>query len=68
MQNWRTTLLGLIAGISLMFGNIASNRVNNPTAPPITAGNTIPALAITALGILAKDANNNNQNNQPPQQ
>ena len=50
-KNWKTTILGLLAGVGMM----AQQRMSDPTAPPFTLGNVIPGLAVIALGSLAKD-------------
>lgn len=57
MKNWKTTLLGALAGAAMFFGQYANARAADPKAPPITAGNVLPGLAITVLGAFAKDAN-----------
>jgi hypothetical protein len=55
-KNWKTTLLGLVAAVTLTFGTMAQNRAQNPGAAPITTGNVLPAIAIAALGAVARDA------------
>ena len=55
MKNWKTSLLGVLSGLAIFTGSVVQNRVNDPKAAPITAGNVLPALAIAALGLVAKD-------------
>jgi drug/metabolite transporter (DMT)-like permease len=57
-KNWKTSLLGIVAAVCMVFGTAAQNRVNNPSAPPITAGNVLPAVVVAALGAAAKDHSN----------
>lgn len=56
MKNWKTTLLGILAGVALTFGSAAQARANDPKAAPITIGNVLPGLAVAVLGALAKDS------------
>jgi hypothetical protein len=64
MKDWKTTLMGVLAGALMVTGGAMNNRANDPTAPPVTAGNILPAVAVAILGALAKDANNGGN---PPQ-
>ena len=50
-KSWKTTLLGLIAGIGMMAGQ----RLTDPTAPAFTAGNVLPGIAVMLMGAVAKD-------------
>jgi hypothetical protein len=52
MKNWKTSLLGVIGGLFMLFGPRLSG---DATAPPVTMGNVGAAAAIAVLGILAKD-------------
>ena len=54
-RSWKTTLAGLLGGIAILVGGAVQNRANDPNASPITAGNVLPAIAISVLGALAKD-------------
>lgn len=54
MTNWKTTLLGILAGLAMFFGQTVQNRAAG--GPPITLGNVLPGLAVAALGAVAKDA------------
>ena len=56
-KNWKTTLLGILAAVTMVFGSAVGNRTANPAAPPITAGNVLPAIFVAALGAVAKDHN-----------
>lgn len=51
-KNWKTTLLGVLGGLFMLFGPRLSG---DATAPPITIGNIGAAAAVAALGALAKD-------------
>src|SRR5262245_29641715 len=55
MKNWKTTLLGILAGIAMVFGSAAQARSTDPAAPPITIGNLLPGIAVAVLGAVAKD-------------
>lgn len=52
MKNWKTTLAGILGAVCMMVG---PRLAGDKTAPPITSGNLIPAIAIAAVGILSKD-------------
>lgn len=52
MKNWKTTLLGVLGGLFMLFGPKLSG---DPTAPAITIGNVGSAAAVMLLGALAKD-------------
>lgn len=52
-RNWKTTLLGILAGVLMLGHNIVQDRVNG--GAPITIGNTLPAVAVALLGIATKD-------------
>lgn len=52
MKNWKTSLLGVLGGLAILFG---PRLQGDPNAPPITLGNIGQAAAITLLGIAAKD-------------
>lgn len=54
-KNWKTTLLGIIGAVAMVLGGAAKDRASNPDAPPLTAGNLIPAIAVAAIGAAAKD-------------
>lgn len=54
MKNWKTSLVGILGAVFMIIGPRLSG---DTTQPPITSGNTIPAIAIAALGILSKDHN-----------
>jgi hypothetical protein len=58
MKNWKTTLLGILGGASLMFGQMANAR--QAGGPPITAGNVLPGIAMAILGAVAKDYDKSN--------
>lgn len=60
MKSWKTSLVGLLAGIAVFVGGAVQQRQSDPTAPPVTAGNLLPAIAIAALGVLAKDYDKTN--------
>ena len=51
-KNWKTTLLGVLGGLFMLFG---PRLQGDGTAPPITAGNVGAAAAIALLGAVAKD-------------
>lgn len=55
-KNWKTTLLGILAGVAMTFGQMAQNRATMPGAPPLTVGTVLPGLAIAALGAFASDS------------
>ena len=52
MKNWKTSLLGVLGGLMMLFGPRLSG---DATAPPITGGNVGAAVAIALLGLVAKD-------------
>lgn len=54
MKNWKTSLAGILGAVFMMVG---PRLAGDKTQPPITLGNTIPAIAMAALGIVAKDKN-----------
>lgn len=52
MKNWKTTLLGFLGGMAMLFGP----RLNgDTTAPAITLGNAAQAAVMVLLGLAAKD-------------
>lgn len=55
MRNWKTTLLGVLGGLFMLFG---PRLQGNATAPPITIGNVGAAAAVALLGALARDHDN----------
>jgi hypothetical protein len=55
MKNWKTTLAGIALGISMLVNGAMEQKAKDPNAPPVTAGNLIPAAIAIALGIAAKD-------------
>ena len=55
MKNWKTTLLGLLAGTMMMVGGAIKEKQANPNASPVTFGNLAPAIALAALGLASKD-------------
>lgn len=59
-KNWKTTLLGILAGVALTFAQATQAKQLNPNAPPVTMGTTLPGIAIAILGAVAGDAKNNN--------
>lgn len=54
MKNWKTTLLGILGGLALMFGPRLSG---DKTAPPITTSSFIQGALVAALGAVSKDHN-----------
>lgn len=54
-KNWKTTLLGILGALGLIFGNALTNKANDPNAPAVNAANLVPAVAVAILGIVAKD-------------
>lgn len=55
MKNWKTTLLGFVAGLAMIFGNAVTNKQADPNAPAVNVGNLLPAAVIAILGAVAKD-------------
>ena len=55
MQNWKTTLVGILGGLAVLWGGAIQNRQANPSAPPVTLGTLAPAAVVAILGGLAKD-------------
>ncbi len=55
MKNWKSTLMGFLAGTAVLVGSAYQNKQLNPTAPPVTAGNLIPSLVLMAWGLVQKD-------------
>ncbi len=56
MKNWKTTLAGVLGGLVITFGPAAGARLSgDKTAPPITAQNYLPGIALATIGLLAKD-------------
>lgn len=60
MKSWKTTLMGLLAGLAVTVGGAVQARQVNPSAPPVTVGTILPGLAIAILGGLAKDYDKTN--------
>lgn len=60
MKSWKTTLAGILAGVSVMVGGAVQNRQANPSAPPVTLGNVLPAVALAILGGMSKDYDKTN--------
>lgn len=56
MKNWKTTLLGVLAGVLMTFGGYADARAHG--GAPITVGNVLPGIVVAALGAAAKDHSN----------
>ena len=55
-KSWKTSLAGLLGGLLIAFGPSVGARLKGDlTAPPITAQNYLPAIALAALGLLGKD-------------
>ena len=54
MKNWKTTLLGILTAIAMVFGSAGQSRLNGGS--PITAGSILPAIGVAVLGVVAKDA------------
>ncbi len=55
-KNWKTTLAGILGGLVITFAPAVGGRLQgDPQAPPITAENYIPGIAVAILGALAKD-------------
>ncbi len=52
MKNWKTTLMGVLGGLFMLFGPRLSG---DQGAPAVTIGNIGAAAAIAVLGALAKD-------------
>lgn len=55
MKNWKTTVMGWLAGALLLVGGAMENRAANPNAPAVTFHNLFAAAAVAALGSVAKD-------------
>lgn len=56
MKSWKTTLAGVLGGLIITFGPALGGKLQgDPNAPPITAGNYIPGIAVAILGALSKD-------------
>ena len=68
ITSWKTTLIGLFAGLLFMFGTTMQAREIDPSTPPITLGNTLPAIGIALIGALAKDADKSNAQTPGPAQ
>lgn len=68
IMNWKTSLLGLIAGLMVLIGSTLQAREVDPSTPPVTLGNILPAVAIAALGLSAKDADKSNAQTPGPAQ
>lgn len=66
MKNWKTTLLGILGGAAMMFGQMANARTAG--GAPITAGNVLPGIAIAILGAVSKDYDKSNAPNPGPAQ
>ena len=60
MKSWKTTLMGILAGLAVTVGSAMQNRSTDPNSAPVTAGNLIPGIAIAILGGLAKDYDKTN--------
>lgn len=54
MKNWKTSLVGILGGLFMLFG---PRLTGNTAAPPITIGNVGTAVAIAVLGLVSKDKN-----------
>lgn len=55
-RSWKTSLAGLFGGIILAIGpQVGARLQGDQTAPPITLNQLGPALALAAIGALAKD-------------
>lgn len=55
-RSWKTSLAGLFGGIILAIGpQVGARLQGDQTAPPITLTQLAPALALAAIGALAKD-------------
>lgn len=56
IRNFKTSLAGFLGGLLITFGPALGARLQGtPDAPPITAGNYLNGIALTVLGLLAKD-------------
>jgi len=56
IKNWKTTLAGLLGGLIVALGPAIGARLQgDKTAPPITAQNVLPGIALAVLGALTKD-------------
>lgn len=55
MKNWKTTLLGALAGLAMLFGNAVQSRQSG--GAPITIGNLLGPAMVTLLGLVSKDHN-----------
>lgn len=53
----KTTILGLLAGIAMIWGSMINNRINNPQAPPVTIGTVLAGALMAATGAASKDHN-----------
>ena len=52
-RSWKTSLLGIVGGLAMIFGQAAQDRSNGGV--PITFGNLAGPITVMALGLLAKD-------------
>jgi hypothetical protein len=54
MKNWKTSLLGLLGGLFMLFG---PRLAGDSTAPAVTLHNVLGAAIVAAAGLAAKDHN-----------
>ena len=60
VTNWKISMLGILAGLMVLIGSTLQAREIDPATPPVTLANILPAVAIAALGLSAKDADKSN--------
>lgn len=55
-KSWKTSFAGLLGGLLITFGpSVGARLQGDPAAPPITAENYVPGLAVAVIGLLSKD-------------
>lgn len=67
-MSFKKGLLGVLSGAAVFVGGAIKDRQANPQAPPVTAGNVLPAIAVGAVVHLLNKKINADKPDKPDEQ